>query len=215
MAMLYHPALGQTVQFQVDEVPAGGDSQTAAVIGMMRSYAVQDAGSPEIQADARRAVSESPTVPPEEAVFWFVKRRLQFVRDEDTALPFQALTPHPIVETLIRPRDMSTLCPPGSFCQRIGDCDDYAMYAASLLRALGIPSAFVTVAAVPGQEDFSHVYIAAYPPGRGRVPLDTSHGDRPGWETQSSHRVQEWPLDGGMTPLVLILALGAIGALML
>ena len=58
MAMLYHPALGQTVQFQVDEVPAGGDSQTAAVIGMMRSYAVQDAGSPEIQADARQAVSE-------------------------------------------------------------------------------------------------------------------------------------------------------------
>src|SRR3990172_5349573 len=89
-----------------------------------------------------------------------VKRRLQFVRDEETAKPFQSGmgVGDVVVETLIRPRDMSVLCADGS-CVRQGDCDDFSMYTASLLLALGIKAAFVTVAASPSSSHYSHVYV--------------------------------------------------------
>jgi predicted transglutaminase-like cysteine proteinase len=211
MQSIYHPALGQNVNFQVTQVPEGGDSQTSAVIEMMAEYARQDSSSAEIQGDARQALAQYPDMAPEESVFWWVKRRLQFVRDEETAKPFQAGMPvnDVVVETLIRPRDMSVICEDGS-CNRQGDCDDFAMYTASLLLALGIPAAFVTVAADPNSTDYSHVYVAAYPQGRGRVPLDTSHGGNPGWETDRATKRREWPASGdGSLMGILILVIGA------
>lgn len=203
---LYHPALGQDVNYSIQEVPEGGDGQTAAVIGIMSDYAVADSSSPEIQRDAAQAIAECAGCSAAEAVFWFVKKRLQFVRDEETVQPFQgAAGGGTLVEALIRPRDMSTLTN-----TRLGDCDDFSMYTASLLLALGVPASFVTVAASPGNNDFSHVYVAAYQNGV-RVPLDTSHGDRPGWETPNAHRIQEWEVGGVgvILPLVVTLAIGA------
>jgi hypothetical protein len=73
------------------------------------------------------------------------------------------------------------------------------MYAAALLVAAGVSASFVTVAADeadPGR--YSHVYVAAYPKGGGRVPLDASHGEYPGWEVESRYgRRREWPVTGG------------------
>lgn len=191
--VLYHPQLGQEVRYRVDEVPEGGDEQTSVVISLMRGYAVEDAASPEIQRDAQEALSQFPGMHPEEAVWNYVRSRMAFVRDEQTAAPFQPLYQFPIVETLIRPRDLSVLCE-SAHCQRQGDCDDYAMYTAALLLALGIPCSFVTVAADTANDEYSHVYVAAFPPGRGRVAMDTSHGSAPGWETPHYHRKQEWDL---------------------
>lgn len=208
MKSLYHPALGENVNYTIQEVPEGGDSQTAAVIGLMSQYAMEDSSSPEIQKDARQAISDHPgsTIP--EAVFWYVKRRLRFVKDEETVLPFQAdgdAQRGVMVEALIRPRDMSVLTG-----DRQGDCDDFSMYTASLLVALGVPVAFATVAATPGNSEYSHVYVVAYPNGE-RVPLDTSHGDRPGWETPRAHRIREWEVGGigAALPMFVILAIGA------
>lgn len=197
MQSLYHPALGQNVNFEVAQVPEGGDAQTESVIAMMAGYAREDSSSGPVQADAQAALAQYPGMPPEESVFWWVKKHIRFVRDEETAKPFQAGMPvnDVVVETLIRPRDMSVLCADQS-CVRQGDCDDFSMYTASLLLALGIQAAFVTVAADPSSNDYSHVYVAAYPQGRGRVALDTSHGDTPGWETNRATKKREWPVGG-------------------
>lgn len=197
MQTIYHPALGQNLNYEVAQVPEGGDAQTAAVIDMMAGYARDDSSSMEVQRDARAALAQYPGMPPEESVFWWVKARLQFVRDEETAKPVQAGMPvnDVVVEMLIRPRDMSVLCADGS-CVRQGDCDDFSMYTVALLLALDIPAAFVTVAADPSSSDYSHVYVAAYPQNRGRVALDTSHGARPGWETDRAARKREWPVSG-------------------
>lgn len=208
VAQLYHPQLGQTVNYEVTQIPDGGDEQTAAVIALMVRYAVEDAASKEIQQEASRALAEQAGLPPVEAVFWHVKRSLRFVRDEQTAIPFQALYADPVVETLIRPRDVVTFCATqGDGCVRQGDCDDFSAYTASLLLALGIPCKFVTVAADSAAPDqFSHVYVAAYPAGQ-RIALDTSHGDYPGWETKAYKRIQEWGMGSpvaALVPLALI-----------
>lgn len=210
MKSLYHPALGQSVNYTIQEVPEGGDAQTAAVVGIMSRYAMEDSSSPEIKRDADIAVSECAGCTPAESVFWFVKKRLRFVRDEETVVPFEVdkdTRGGVMVEALIRPRDMSTMAH-----EKLGDCDDFSMYTASLLLALGVPASFVTVAASPDQAntEFSHVYVAAYPGGV-RVPLDTSHGDRPGWETAKARRIKEWEIGGvgSYLPLVVILVIGA------
>jgi hypothetical protein len=193
---LHHPLLG-LVRYKVDTLPDSGDSQTSATIAMMRQYALEDAGSPEIRADAYQARMECPDCGPAEAACGWVNRRVQFQRDEVTAAPWQAeamgAAPDDVfVEALIRPRDMSVLCSAG---RAIGDCDDFSMYTASLLTAMGVPCAFVTVAADPDSDQYSHVYVAGYPNGQ-RIALDTSHGEYPGWETGQGHRIDEWPVWG-------------------
>jgi hypothetical protein len=210
---LYHPGLGQQVAFSNQEVPEGGDAQTAAVIGIMSRYAAEDASSPEVQRDAQQAMAECSGCMPEEAVFRWIKHRLRFVEDGVTAQPFDGEAQSQggtFVEALIRPRDMAVL----GVGSQAGDCDDYSMYAASLLLALGVPVSFVTVAADPESSDFSHVYVAAYRNGV-RVPLDTSHGPRPGWETGRAKRIKEWPVySQHCSPLLIVLiTAGAIGAI--
>ena len=80
---------------------------------------------------------------------------------------------------------------------RLGDCDDFSMYAASLLTALDIPCNFVTVAGDESNPNiFTHVYVAAYPNGE-RVVVDASHGPECGWEVyRPSGRKQEWAVSG-------------------
>jgi hypothetical protein len=188
--MLAHPQLG-LLDYTVTELPDDPDGQVAVTISKMAEYAREDAYSPEIQAVAHelRSDSESDML---SAVFQYVKQSLCFVRDEDTAVPFVFLshqTGYPIVETLIRPRDILRL---GQ-----GDCDDFNAYTAALLIALGIEPRFVTLAADPRIPDrYSHVYLAAYiDDGDTRVALDTSHGPFPGWEAGNCYgKRKEWPV---------------------
>ncbi len=76
------------------------------------------------------------------------------------------------------------------------DCDGFTSYLAALLIALGVPCSFATVAA--HKEDpsiYSHVYVVAYPNGQ-RVPLDSSHGEYPGWEAPNEfNKFREWPVN--------------------
>jgi hypothetical protein len=203
---IYHPDLGRQVNYSVQSVPEDAAGQAAAVIGIMTDYALQDAASPEIIQDLQ-TISSHPQrdytdVSPEEArqliwidsVWWHVRTRIRkFVSDEQSAAPIQPqYGDQPIVETLIRPRDMALYCSQGN-CQ--GDCDDYAMYVACLLVALGIRCSFVTVAADASDADwFSHVYVAAYTPAGTRVALDASHGSYPGWEVANYWKQEEWPV---------------------
>lgn len=211
--LLHHPSLG-VVKYSVAEVPTGGDGQTQAVVGMMTGYVVEDAKHPILVADLQNALAARPELPPHEAIYWWVKDRVRFVRDEEITYPWQEQNTHPVVEALIRPVDMIAMCEGGRGgpgCQRIGDCDDFSMYTAALLTAAGVEAKFATVAANPESTDFSHVYVVAYPNGV-RVPMDTSHGSHPGWETGQGSRIQEWPIGGG-GGLLFLLALGVGAAL--
>lgn len=183
-----HPILG-TVRYTVTPVPDAGDGQTARVIELMARYAVEDSSSPEVLEAVRRAQEDLPGAEPEEQVFHYVRSRIRFVYDEVTALPLQSWYADPIIEALIRPRDMIASLP---FAQ--GDCDDFSMLVAAMLMAQGVDVAYVTVAADPADPaQFSHVYVASYRDGR-RIPVDASHGPRAGWEAETWYRKQEWPI---------------------
>ena len=218
MESIYHPDLGRTVNYSVQEVPEDADGQVAAVIGLMTEYARADATSPEIADDLasvalhpQKDYSDLPQAEANErtwidSIWWHVKGRVsRFATDEETAAPIQPeFGDSPIVETLIRPRDMALYCGEGN-CQ--GDCDDYSMYLAALLTACGIKCAFVTVAADETDRNwFSHVYVAAYTGSGVRIPLDASHGEYPGWEVARYWRLEEWPVSASARFLPYIVA---------
>lgn len=195
--MISHPIWGE-VRYEVTPVADDPDQQVAEVIGLMRGYVEQDYRSPAVTAQARNAMAGGGE--PVDAVFRHVKGQLSFVRDEVSALPIQPYHDIPIVEVLVRPVDMAALCEGGG-CRRSGDCDDYAMYAAALLMNLGVDVSFVTLAAdAVDPNRYSHVYLAAYPDGRGgpRVAVDVSHGMYVGWEAADRYgKKAEWPVGGG------------------
>jgi transglutaminase-like putative cysteine protease len=179
----------------MDRVSDDPDTQVEQVIGMMANLVRADAGDPNVVSDAHRALADpAANGDPLEAVFHWVTARMQFVKDEETAAPLQPYYAEDIVEVLIRPRDMSDALR-GQVGQ--GDCDDFTIYGAALLRALNVPVDFVTIAADSRDPNaYSHVYLAAYPAGRGRVALDLSHGPFVGWESRTAYRKREWALDG-------------------
>lgn len=100
-------------------------------------------------------------------VIW-VQRHLKFVRD-----------PHG-VEALHDPIMIATAIEQGK--QPFGDCDDFSMYLASLLRAVGIRASFRAVGFNGGQ--LSHVYVVG-PKGE---KLD---GTRNPWSMQIGEMLPE------------------------
>lgn len=208
-----HPQLG-AVRYQLTQVSDDPDQQVCDVIGLMTRYAVEDAQS--ISADA---IAAAETGEPLSDTWGYLSRHqgsrgMVFVRDETTASQVDPQLKieqwNPVVETLIRPVDQAGLSTP------FGDCDDFAMYGAAHLLALGVPCSFVTVAAM--SEDptmYSHVYLVAYPvqgPYAGqRIPLDLSHGPYMGWEVENRYgKRREWPVRSGSN-LVALALIGVIG----
>lgn len=209
---MLHPRLGM-VRYQIHEVSDDPDEQVAATIQLMKQYATEDAKSPAIQQDVQAALR---TNDPVGDTFAHLSRGgargMRFTQDEETGAPFQLDRWRPVIETLIRPRDLARMPAPQ------GDCDDFAMYAAAHLTARGVPCSFATVAADPSHpNEYSHVYLVAYPNGQ-RVSVDCSHGPYPGWEAGGladrgrwTGKRKEWPLEGGS--LLPILGFGvAAGA---
>ncbi len=208
LPVLNHPGFGGSVRYQAVAVSDDADEQVAQTIDLMRQYVIEDSRSLAIQAEARAALAVYPDASPEDAVFRWVRSRVAFATDEHTAAPFGNHPDIPVVEVLIRPVDLSAMCSDGG-CRRAGDCDDFSMYGAALLLALGREVSFVTVAADPVAPDrFSHVYLASYTDA-GRVPLDISHGPGAGWETSNATRREEWPVGDGGSWLVALLAASA------
>jgi len=208
--LIPHHGYGGSVNYSALPLSDDPDTQVEQTIALMREYAVEDSATPLIQTEARQALAARPNATPEEAVFGWVRNRTSFRADEATAAPIAGYFEAPIVEVLTRPVDLAAMCT-RSGCRRAGDCDDYSMYGAALLLALGRQVSYVTVAADPMAPDrFSHVYLASYADGT-RVPLDISHGPYAGWETPNYSRRQEWPVNGSASLLMLIAA-GAAAA---
>lgn len=203
----YFPSFGGPVEYSAAVTGDDPDQQVADSIGIMRNLVLRDCQTPEIQRDLQSAMSSQENCRLSandqyatcDAIWAYTKGRINFVEDRDTAQPLGIDTPNrPVVETFIPPVWMSRICSDGS-CQRTGDCDDFSMYAAALLKAAGIKAKFATVAAneqSPGQ--YSHVYVVAYPNGQ-RYPLDCSHGPAPGVEAANVGRRCEWDIDTGAT----------------
>lgn len=184
------------------------DSQVGQTLGLMGRRVAEDSSDPRFLSRVRRefdvrmypGVSGTTPTPDEislcEQVWAHTKAGIKFQRDEVTGDGVGGYPSDEVVETIIRPVEMAKFMDAGN---AVGDCDDFSMYAACCLKSLGIPCAFATTAADardPGQ--FSHVYVVAYPMTRSgmrmRMPIDASHGEYPGWETEGLGRYREWPV---------------------
>jgi len=185
------------------------DQQVADTMNLMVGYVREDAHSPVVLEAALEAAPSPDPAEIIEGVFHYVRDLIRFQHDTAIAAPLDSqlakagLAEVPVVEVLIRPRDLLTWRR-DTGRGPVGDCDDYAMLTAALLKARGVEANFVTVAADPSHpQQFSHVYVAAYPPG-GRVALDTSHGAYAGWEVENVGRREEWSIGAGLTGLLLV-----------
>ena len=176
------------VRLQLLEQPEDDDARTAHTVSLMRGLIQADAAAPQVQEAARQATANARTPGEILSGIWnWIRARVQFVEDAEPARSIGAIDPAS-TEVLIRPRDMLTMRRPA------GDCDDFAMLTASLLQAAGIPAELVSVAADPAApEVFTHIYCVARPAG-GRVVMDTSHGDAPGWEVRPAGKSKTWRL---------------------
>jgi len=171
--------------------------RTAHTVALMTRYAREDSRQPLIRRAALDAIRDlRPRNPRKEAaqVWAWVRRRVRLMEDAELAALAGVGEPTE-TEVLIRPVDLLSMVDP------VGDCDDYSMLTASMLRALGIPSAFRAIAADASQPDtYSHVYVVALIDGR-ELALDASHGPRPGWEAPAVGKTRTWsiePMNNGL-----------------
>lgn len=194
--MLDTPQGSMPLRYTVERIPEESDAQVAATIHRMCQYVNADCQSYPVQYDARVALAMYPS-DPLVAVHTFVRSRMKFKRDEDITQGFTWMLPKDgqenyFVECLKRPVDVS-LEYAATGVPVEGDCDDFVMFSAALLRALGIDCCFATVAANSKTPSlFSHVYTVAYWGGK-RVSLDCSHGPYAGWEVGNDYgKFCEW-----------------------
>lgn len=195
--LVSHPQFaGGQARASVLPAPNDDEEATAQTIALMAQYAREDSLSPivrEAAFDAARTAGDNSIDALLQSVFTWIQSRIRFQLDSVTAAPVAADPEQ--TEVLIRPVDLLTMPRPAE------DCDGYSMLCAAVLRALGINSSFRTVAADASAPDrYTHVYVVAHTPG-GDVAMDTSHGDRPGWEVRPVGKTRTWRLDNVQTQL--------------
>lgn len=82
-----------------------------------------------------------------------------------------------------------------------GDCDDFSMTTAAIAISLGMKVKFIAVATEPmAPWRYSHIYVAVRDwVGDGTqqdwIPLDCSHGQWAGWETNRQYQRYEVPIN--------------------
>ena len=181
---------------QLERFPAAEDSDGATVqtVELMCRYIRESADDDMLQRAAAwlhqsmGGGSDDPAMKAW-AVFWFLKHFVRFVVDE--APMFRLGEPNQ-QDLLYSPAVLIRMQDPA------GDCDDFTMLGAALLKCLSVPFNIVTIAASPDDPSrWSHVFLMALLPS-GPLALDASHGSGPGWMVPASHtyRWQCWDEDG-------------------
>jgi hypothetical protein len=194
---VYHPAFAGAARYAIEERPSESDDEanTAQTIARMAQYIREDAVSPIIRQAAHAAAGSARDPRAEaEAVHAWIRAHVRYQPDEEIAAEMNGARPivrRPnFAEVLIRPVDLLTMPAPA------GDCDDFAMLTAAMLRALGVDSELVTVAAdAADPESYSHVYVMAKLDGGASLALDSSHGPYPGWEVAPAGKRRTWTLE--------------------
>jgi hypothetical protein len=196
-----HPFFSGPVRYTAEQRPLDDEAATAQTIGRMREYATADSVSPIVRRAAYAAIGDERDARRQaERVFHWIQRRVRFVEDAELVRGLSGTADED--EVLVRPVDLLTMPQP------CGDCDDFSMLCAAMLRALGIASEFITVAADRSAADmYSHVYVCAQLPG-GPLALDTSHGRYPGWEVPRAGKIRNWSLETMRSNLHGVRALG-------
>lgn len=173
-------------------VPDDTDGLTKATVRKMGEYIRQSAADPLVQNCARYAAGPMSRIFPHPAfgVFFFLKHRVRRVLDEGNM--FRVGEPG-ASDMLIAPSVLLRMKDPAE------DCDGFTMAAAAMLEALGISNCIATVACDPQEPGrWSHVFGMVQLPNGEWMPLDCSHGSKPGWMVPASRisRWQAWDLDG-------------------
>jgi hypothetical protein len=211
MNWAYHPDFGGMTAYEITSLPEGADGQVRETLRKIAGTILEDASDPLILEDAQNALQMGNGCPIQGVWNW-IKPRIRFQQDEDSARKLQVSDPRipDVIEVLIRPADQAWLI---RMNRGFEDCDGFVHYGACLLVALGVPVRMVTVSAdTDAPSRFSHVYLASYLNGQ-RVPLDLSHGEYPGWECPNTGRVKEWDLDCAFLPSGEAMVLMAVAAL--
>lgn len=169
------PGLGR-LRMRVRAVYGGPDEVAMASIGQMADYARADAADPRVMAVAKHLTNGSHSKREScERIWQWVHQNCVFEPDEATGDVLAGELGGQVVEVFRRPVDMLDI--------RRGDCDCFSMLVAALLLANGIKCAFRAVGANPNYPDeYSHVYVVAYPEPGSEFAMDASHGQYPGWE---------------------------------
>lgn len=167
------------------------DKSVADTVALMGIHARKASQSIQIKqalqgAGCANQCSEDETI---RCVFSYIKNRVSFIEDEKQ---LEQMFEEPrSKELLITPEVLLGMPDPR------GDCDDFSMLACAMLMAKGIQCDFVTVAANSGNpKDYSHIYCMVTTRDGRKIPFDSSHGDRAGWETGKAYRKQVWPVFG-------------------
>lgn len=172
--------------------PVNPDTQTADTIGLMRGIVRRSVNDPIcIQATREALNGVNLNCEPDVAIrlFRWIKSNIRFMEDPSAvSYWFGEVNRNPNGEDfLITPRALLSQV-------RSGDCDDFSMLAATMLKISGLDARFVTIAAdtrAPGV--FSHVYCQALV-NHQWIGFDASHGKVPGWEFASATRYQIWSI---------------------
>lgn len=183
---VYHPGFGVSVPVDRTFLSDDPDTAVAQTIARMAQYAREDSHSPYVLrlAAQLRGAADQETI---QRVWNWIRARVRFVSDREIAAPISD-SPS-IAEVLIRPVDLVRMPDAQE------DCDGFSMLGAALFVSLGIPVAFVTVAADPHSPDqYSHVYLWV-----NGAAFDSSHGPYLGWEAQNRFgKRQLWSVETGM-----------------
>lgn len=161
---------------------ASGDAGIAQTITVMQSLIDRGAVDPQIREQAlgivRQASASSRDSQAEiAAIFWWAKTHMRFQKDVSGGE--YVCSPQYLLRTMA------------------GDCDDYTVLIGSLLKAIGIPTRIVTIAADREEPDrLSHVYLEASG-GGAWTPLDaTQEQSFPGWSPPRYFRKKVWESNG-------------------
>src|SRR5579864_5290371 len=204
LSSAYSPDFGAVVNISVEPLSDDPDTAVAQTINRMADYVRAD-GAGSIVRDLAGFITQDANTEQDCArrIFQWMKAHVIFYRDSDTAARAGLASPL-TTEVLIRPCDLVRMPQPK------GDCDCQSMLVAALLRACGIDSNFVTVAADRSQPRvYSHVYVRAQFSDGDSMPLDASHGYYPGWEVENFlGKRREWSIDN---PMLLSTGLSGLG----
>jgi len=186
----FHPDFGLATVTMEARPSMEDEAFTAQTIERMVEYAGAAATSPIVRQAALAAAAGFSSQASQAGAIWkWIRERIRFQTDEDTARPIAADPEN--TEVLIPPDHLLRMARPA------GDCDDFSMLAAAMLMSLGIPASFRTVAADPASDRYSHVYVVAHT-AEGRLPMDCSHGRFPGWEVRATGKARDWRIEETM-----------------
>lgn len=188
------PEFGRVVNVQEFDRPMlSDDIETGQTIELMDQLATRDASDPEVERATREALDQAgidfnaAAIEIAQAVFWWLKRTVRYVPTPGTS---------PLVDqTLIAP------CAVLAMPEPIGDCPQFSMLAAAMLRVCCIPTRYVTIKAEEKAPDlWSHVYITVEVlPGK-FLPFDASNGPEPGAEYARPFARHIWPSGAKRSP---------------